>query len=103
MIKDYFTKVADEIFWGEPEPEEINRYLRDCRFKFFENYSWGKALPGVDVLVVLTVDPQNYRAFTILDGKLVDLHQKHLEAECWACMKKREERIEEEGVTAQPF
>ncbi len=84
MIKEYLSKVAALDPWGQLE-EQPGGSVCECHYTVIENYTGCGQFPGVDVLFLLTGAPKNYQAFTIEDGKLVELHQEHRPEFCLTC------------------
>ena len=80
MLKTYFTTVANLDPWSEPEPGEVDRMVKACRFAEVDN-----------VLFLLTKAPENYQAFTIENDSLVPLHQEHRAEFCSTCCEREDE------------
>ena len=79
MLKAYFSTVASLDPWSEPEPGEVERMVKDCRFAEVDN-----------VLFLLTPAPENYQAFTMENDSLVPLHQEHRAEFCSTCSERED-------------
>lgn len=89
ILKKHVKEVGYEVTWGGLTKEEINEYVRDCRFCFIENYSCGGTLPSVDVLFLLAGEAKHYQAFIVKDETLLELHQEHIAGDCLTCIDNR--------------
>ena len=101
MVKKYFTKVGREINWGGLTNEEVDEYVKSCRFTCITNYTWGGTRPSVDVLFLLADGARYYQAFIIKDGTLVELHQEHIAENCLACINSV--KNDDDTITTEPF